>query len=62
MYVIIQFQFFPDDINLFFSDSDPKKLESEINTELDHISTWLKVNKLSLNVQKITLWCSAERK
>ena len=43
---------FADDTNLFFSGSDPKELESEINTELDHISTWLKVNKLSLNVQK----------
>ena len=43
---------FADDTNLFFSGSDPKELESEINTELDHISTWLRVNKLSLNVQK----------
>ena len=43
---------FADDTNLFFSDSDPKELESEINTELDHISTWIKVNKLALNVQK----------
>ena len=41
-----------DDTNLFFSGSDPKELEYGINTELDHISTWLKVNKLSLNVQK----------
>ena len=30
---------FADDTNLFFSGSDPKELESEINTELDHIST-----------------------
>ena len=43
---------FADDTNLFFSGSEQKELESEINTELNHISTCLKVNKLSLNVQK----------
>ena len=43
---------FADDTNLVSSGSDPKELDSEINTELDHISTWIKVTKLSLNVQK----------
>ena len=43
---------FADDTNLFFRDTDPKVMESEINTELDRISLWLKVNKLSLNIKK----------
>ena len=60
MYVMIQFQlFFADDTHIFFSGSGPKDLESEIN--LNHIATWLKVNKLSLKIQKLTLWCSAEK-
>ena len=60
MYVKTQFKyFFADDTYTFFSGSGPKDLESEFN--LDHIATWLKVNNLSLNVQKLTLWCSAEK-
>ena len=43
---------FADDTNLFFRGTDPKVMESEINTELDRISLWLKVNKLSLNIKK----------
>ena len=43
---------FADDINLFYSASNLANLESRINSELSNISTWLKVNKLSLNIKK----------
>ena len=36
----------------FFRGTDPKVMESAINTELDRISSWLMVNKLSLNTEK----------
>ena len=43
---------FADSTNHFFRGNDPKAIESEINTELDGISLWLKVNKISLNTKK----------
>ena len=43
---------FADDSNLFISDSDLYKLQSQLNNELENISLWLKVNKLSLNIKK----------
>ena len=43
---------FADDVNLSFRGTDPKVMESDINTGLDRISLWLKVNKLSLNIKK----------
>ena len=46
------FILFADDTNILFSHSDPKVLESLINTELKIISNWFKLNKLSLNIKK----------
>ena len=43
---------FADDTNLFYKNPDKSILEDQINNELKHVSTWLKVNKLSLNVSK----------
>ena len=43
---------FADDSNLFISDKDPHNLESQLNKELENISVWLKINKLSLNIKK----------
>ena len=43
---------FADDSNLFFSGTDPSAMEQNISIELENISTWLKVNKLSLNIGK----------
>ena len=42
---------FADDINLFFVGDDLAHLESVTNFELDKISTWLKINKLSFNIK-----------
>ena len=43
---------FADDTNLFYSGSNIETLVRSINDELSNISTWLKTNKLSLNVKK----------
>ena len=43
---------FADDTNLFFSHKDPTIIEEIINTELVKIDTWLRCNKLSLNISK----------
>jgi len=43
---------FADDTNLFFSDKSLTNLEITVNTELEKINIWFKLNKLSLNVKK----------
>ena len=43
---------FADDTNLFKTGKDPQIIQDVINTELQRVSTWLKVNKLSLNIDK----------
>ena len=43
---------FADDTNLFNSGKDLTELQDILNAELKAISTWLKVNKLSLSVKK----------
>ena len=40
---------FADDTNIFLSDSN---LITLVNKELNHVATWLKANKLSLNAKK----------
>ena len=44
--------FFADDTNLFINGSNINELESLLNSELAEIAKWLKVNKLSLNINK----------
>ena len=43
-----------DDTTIYFNleDFDPYHLKRDINNELEKIMLWLKMNKLSLNVQK----------
>ena len=43
---------FADDTNIFFSDKCLTTLESRVNIEIQKISWWLKINKLSLNIKK----------
>ena len=43
---------FADDSNLFTNGTDVRKIELELNEELRNIASWLKINKLSLNVNK----------
>ena len=46
---------FADDTNLFFSNKDPLKLIELINEEIPKFTQWLKVNKLTLNIDKTKL-------
>ena len=43
---------FADDTNLFVSGKDVIKLQQEVEMDLNRISVWLKINKLSLNIKK----------
>ena len=45
---------YADDTTIYFSleDFDPATRERDINSELEKINIWLKLNKLSLNVKK----------
>ena len=55
---------FADDTNLLLHDKDLQNLMSNANTEIQKISDWLKVNKLSLNIKKThyILFHSRQRK
>ena len=43
---------FADNTNLFASHSNIDELLKIVNQEIEKISNWLKINKLSLNVEK----------
>ena len=43
---------FADDSNFFINGTDVRKIELALNEELRNIASWLKMNKLSLNVNK----------
>ena len=43
---------FADDTNLFYKGNKMEDLVKTINGELENISLWLKINKLSLNIKK----------
>ena len=49
-----KFLMYADDTTIYFNieDFNTNNLEAEINKELEQVNTWLKVNKLSLNVGK----------
>ena len=43
---------FADDTNIFFSDKNQIFVFDTLNKELDNLSVWFKINKLSLSVKK----------
>ena len=43
---------YADDTTLTFAAEDPDTLQVKMNSDLDTIQTWLKVNKLTLNVKR----------
>ena len=55
---------FGDDTNLFLSNKDINKLFNDMNFELQKMSIWFKVNKLSQNLTKTkwTLFHSQKKK
>ena len=48
---------YADDTTIYFNieDFDTNNLEAKINKELELVNTWLKVNKLLLNVGKANI-------
>ena len=52
---ILEFHLFADDTNLFFNNPNILNLETILNVELKKVSQWLYANKLSLNIDKISL-------
>ena len=48
---------YPDDTTIYFNpeDFDSQNTEADIIAELEKVNTWLKLNKLSLNAQRIKL-------
>ena len=48
----LKFFFFADDTNIYYESRDLQDLEKVINQELKHLSLWLKVNRLALNIGK----------
>ena len=51
----LEFILFADDNSIFFGHSDLNVLTSHLNDQLNNVSTWLKANKLSINVKKTKL-------
>ena len=49
---LLTFIMFADDTNLFASNKNLDILIKENNIEVDKVSLWLKINKLSLNIKK----------
>ena len=45
---------YADDTTIYFNlkNFDARRIESEINNELERVNIWLKLNKLSLNIKK----------
>jgi len=43
---------YADDTSLTFSDTNAIDLKNQIETDLDHVSSWLCANKLTLNILK----------
>ena len=48
----LRFFLFADDTNIYFESGDLEDMERVINQELKHLSLWLKVNRLALNIEK----------
>ena len=46
------FFLFADDTNIYYESNDLKEIEKIVNQELKHLSEWLNVNRLALNVKK----------
>ena len=51
----LNYMMYADDTTLYFNleDFDCQNLDNEINLEIEKINLWLKLNKLSLNADKI---------
>ena len=53
---------FVDDTSIFYSHSDPNRLQSVLNEELSNFDVWLKCNKLSVNLKKNYIFFKSRQK
>ena len=51
----VKFNLFADDTCIFHSSKDATTLQTDLNTSLENVQSWLKANKLTLNVKKPNL-------
>ena len=58
---LLHFIIFADDTNIFYLEKDPIRLIKTLNIELNKLSDWFKVNKLSLNVEKSNFMAFGKR-
>ena len=58
----MRFVHFADDTTVFASDSDINNVHATVNRELVGVDNWLKANRLSLNVSKISYMTIPTRK
>ena len=49
---VLKFFLFADDTNIFYESDSPISLQQVVNKELKELSSWLIVNRLSLNIDK----------
>ena len=52
---LVKCHLFADDTCIFHSSKNYSELEQELNNALKNVATWLKANKLTLNVDKSNL-------
>ena len=54
---------FADDSNMFLQGKDLRMMQATLNNDLEKVSKWLKVNKLSLNIDKthFMLFCGRKK-
>lgn len=50
---------FADDTNIFTSHHSYEALFQLMNEELSHVNDWFALNKLSLNLKKLIIYCFA---
>lgn len=56
------FVLYSDDITMVYTETDPRKLEEDINNDLYLLNNWLVYNKLTINMKKIKYMIFSENK
>ena len=59
---LVKFHLFADDTCIFHSSKNYSELGQELNRALENVATWLKANKLTLNVSKSNLILKKKKK
>jgi len=59
---LLRYVHFADDTTAFHSHNDVQRLTSDVNADLVSLCTWLKCNRLSLNIEKTVFMMFADKK